>query len=102
MITVPKEELDARAQQSNFYRFLTAYREHGHKQAEIDPISLAKPQALPELRPERFGLDLADKVRMEGLLRADKTDGTVRDALDVLNSIYCGTMSAEFSYLEVI
>ncbi|XP_008214961.1 probable 2-oxoglutarate dehydrogenase E1 component DHKTD1 homolog, mitochondrial isoform X1 [Nasonia vitripennis] len=97
---VPREQLAARAQQSNFYRLLTAYREHGHKQAVVNPIALSKPRALPELRPEHFGLDLADNVRMEGLLRADKADGTVEDALDILNRIYCGTMSAEFSYLE--
>lgn len=31
-----------RAKQCNFYRLVTAYRKHGHKCADINPVSLTK------------------------------------------------------------
>jgi 2-oxoglutarate dehydrogenase complex dehydrogenase (E1) component-like enzyme len=101
MILVSEEELKMRSKYSNFYRFVSAYREHGHKQANIDPISLSKAQPLPELRPEHFGLDLADNVPLQGILHVKKSEGTVSEAVDILKSIYSSTMSAEFSHLEV-
>ncbi|XP_058809659.1 probable 2-oxoglutarate dehydrogenase E1 component DHKTD1 homolog, mitochondrial [Phymastichus coffea] len=97
---VPPEELRARAENSNFYRLLAAYREHGHKQADVNPIALRRPRALAELRPERFGLRLSDGVRLRGLLHCRERDATVAEALDLLDRMYSGAMSAEFAYLE--
>jgi probable 2-oxoglutarate dehydrogenase E1 component DHKTD1 len=38
--TVSSEVLESRIKQSNFYRFVTAYRQHGHKKAKINPIAI--------------------------------------------------------------
>jgi 2-oxoglutarate dehydrogenase complex dehydrogenase (E1) component-like enzyme len=38
--TVSSEALESRIKQSNFYRFVTAYRQHGHKKANINPIAI--------------------------------------------------------------
>lgn len=97
-----KEELEARAKNSNFYRLVTAYREFGHKQANVNPIALKPPQSLGELRPDRFGLQLSDSVRLRSLLNCqDRDDVTVAEAVEILERMYSGPMSAEFSYLEV-
>ena len=102
IIAVSKEELEARCKYSNFYRLISAYRELGHKQADIDPIALSKPQALSELQAKRFGLDLQETVCLHGLLAGQtKNNVTIGEALNILNKIYSGTISAEFSYLEV-
>ncbi|XP_015608357.1 probable 2-oxoglutarate dehydrogenase E1 component DHKTD1 homolog, mitochondrial [Cephus cinctus] len=97
---VGAECLANRAKYSNFYRLVTAYREHAHKQANINPISLKKPAMLPELLPKKFGLNLSDKVSFRNILTTNKSEGTVKDALDILNKVYSSTMGAEFSYLD--
>jgi 2-oxoglutarate dehydrogenase complex dehydrogenase (E1) component-like enzyme len=40
--TVPPEALESRIKQSNFYRFVTAYRQHGHRKANINPIAITE------------------------------------------------------------
>ncbi|XP_076662431.1 putative 2-oxoadipate dehydrogenase complex component E1 homolog [Halictus rubicundus] len=97
---VPKEYLETRSKNSNFYRLVTAYREFGHKQANVDPVSAKKPTPLAELNPERFGLRLTDKVCFEGILTANKKEGTVEEALEFLDKTYSGTVGLEFSHLE--
>lgn len=99
---MPKKYLDERAKQSNFYRLVCAYRTHGHKQADIDPISTNKPPHLPELQPKNFGLNLMDKVSFEGILFTQQNEGTVEEAIQFLNATYSGNIGTEFSHLEVI
>ncbi|KAL6266999.1 hypothetical protein P5V15_000079 [Pogonomyrmex californicus] len=97
---VPKEYLDERTRQSNFYRLVSAYRTHGHKQADLDSISLCKPQLLSELQPKNFGLNFQDKVRFRGILYTQKDEGTIDEAIRFLHATYSGTVGTEFSYLE--
>lgn len=99
---MPKKYLEERARQSNFYRLVSAYRTHGHKQADIDPISIGKPQLLSELQPKTFGLNLLDKVRFRGILFTQQDEGTVEEAIRFLHATYSGTVGTEFSHLEVI
>lgn len=100
--SVSKEYLDKRAKQSNFYRLVSAYRIHGHKQADINPISMNKSLLLPELQPENFKLNLMDKVYFRGILFTQQNEGSIEEAIRFLNATYCGTVGTEFSYLEVI
>ncbi|XP_046737015.1 probable 2-oxoglutarate dehydrogenase E1 component DHKTD1 homolog, mitochondrial isoform X1 [Diprion similis] len=97
---VSRESLTSRAKYSNFYRLVTAYREHGHKQANIDPISLQTPSPLPELNLNKFGLNGDDKVSFQGILNAKQTEGSVNEALSILKNVYTGAVGVEFSYLE--
>ncbi|XP_072745659.1 probable 2-oxoadipate dehydrogenase complex component E1 homolog isoform X2 [Anoplolepis gracilipes] len=97
---VSKEYLDNRAKHSNFYRLVNAYRIHGHKQANINPISISKPLLLPELQPKNFGLNLMDKVCFRGILFTQQNEGTIEEAIQFLNATYCDTVGTEFSYLE--
>lgn len=100
-VSVPREHLDSRAKHSNFYRLVTAYREHAHKQANIDPVASARPSPLKELDPTRYGLERNDVVAFEGIISSDKREGTVEEAINILNDIYSDNMGAEFTYLEV-
>ncbi|XP_034952353.1 probable 2-oxoglutarate dehydrogenase E1 component DHKTD1 homolog, mitochondrial [Chelonus insularis] len=95
-----QDVLENRNKFSNFYRLVTAYREHAHKQANIDPVALSSPSKLIELDPQRYGLDLKDIIEFKGLLNTSKTKGTVEEALDILNNVYCKFIGAEFTYLE--
>ncbi|XP_012280360.1 probable 2-oxoglutarate dehydrogenase E1 component DHKTD1 homolog, mitochondrial [Orussus abietinus] len=97
---VAKENLEARAKHSNFYRLVTAYREHAHKRATVNPVSTDKPDFLTELLPEKFGLDPSDNVSFKGILLADKESGSVKEAVEMLNKIYASRIGTEFSYLE--
>ncbi|XP_032684667.1 probable 2-oxoglutarate dehydrogenase E1 component DHKTD1 homolog, mitochondrial [Odontomachus brunneus] len=97
---VPKEYLNERTRQSNFYRLVDAYRTHGHKQADIDPISICKPSLLHELQPNNFGLNLKDKVRFRGILFTQQDEGTIEEAIQFLNDTYSSTIGTEFSHLE--
>lgn len=97
---VPKDYLDIRSKNSNFCRLVSAYREYGHKQADINPVSTKKPKPLVELEPERFGLNLNDKVSFKGILSLGKDEGTVEEALKFLNETYTGPIAVEFNYLE--
>ncbi|XP_012220785.1 2-oxoadipate dehydrogenase complex component E1 isoform X2 [Linepithema humile] len=97
---VPKKYFDKRAKQSNFYRLVSAYRAHGHKQADIDPISTNEPLFLPELQPKNFGLNLMDKVSFQEILFTQQNEGTVEEAIQFLNATYSGNIGTEFSYLE--
>ena len=42
-ITVHDVALRNRIEQSNVYRLVSAYREHGHKKAATDPLKLKSP-----------------------------------------------------------
>ncbi|OAD60605.1 hypothetical protein WN48_05122, partial [Eufriesea mexicana] len=97
---VPNKYFKIRSKNSNFYRLVTAYREFGHKQANINPISAEKPTPLVELKPERYGLNLKDKVSFEGILTISEKEGTVEEALKFLHRTYTGSIGLEFNYLE--
>ncbi|CAH0552068.1 unnamed protein product [Brassicogethes aeneus] len=98
---VPEEVLNSRKEQSNFYRLVSAYKEHAHKSADVNPVSLAKSlSAVPELDFKRYGLNECDIVKFENILNTTKAEGTVAEAIDFLNESYNGHISAEFAYLE--
>lgn len=51
--------------------------------------------------PGRYGLDDGDTVDFENIINVVKKSGTVSEATEFLKKVYCNTLSAEFSYLEV-
>lgn len=97
---VSKEKLESRARNSNFFRLLTAFREHAHKEANIDPVSFTKRESLLELNPTRYGLNLTDRVSFENLFHTEKVEGSIGEAVEILRNIYCGNIGIEFTHLE--
>lgn len=61
-----------------------------------------RPSLLPELQPEYYGLNLEDTVSFRGILFTQQHKGTIKEAVQFLNSTYNSTIATEFSYLEVI
>jgi 2-oxoglutarate dehydrogenase E1 component len=78
-----------------------AYRREGHRAARLDPLGLAVPEPVPELRPEAYGLDPALRARPvpEGLL-AGPPPATLDDLLHRLEAVYCGPLAAEYMHVE--
>ncbi|CAG9821051.1 unnamed protein product [Phaedon cochleariae] len=95
------EVIDARCRESNFYRLVTAYRQHGHKYSDINPVSLAKKiSAIPDLDIKRYGFKENDKVQFDSIINSTKKEGTISEAVDFLNNVYCRTVAAEYMHLE--
>lgn len=97
-----KEYQRIRSRNSNFYRLVTAYRKHAHKIAHINPISTSRPDQLDEFNLERYGLNPNETVTFEGIFnKPDRREGTVLEAVQFLNTIYCANVGFEFNHLEV-
>jgi len=79
---------------------VTAYRQHGHKKANINPIAIKQQSSIPEIELRHYGLNENDMFSFSGILYAPVAEGTVADAVSFLQKTYCNNMSAEFTYLE--
>ncbi|XP_070576884.1 2-oxoadipate dehydrogenase complex component E1-like [Ptychodera flava] len=93
-----------RASNANLLRLVTAYRENGHKTSKLDPLGLLERREVAELDPKMYGLSTEDttEYNLEGILNIGKSSATLKEILEHLESIYCGTISAEFSHVEDI
>ncbi|XP_040199327.1 probable 2-oxoglutarate dehydrogenase E1 component DHKTD1, mitochondrial isoform X1 [Rana temporaria] len=81
-------------------RLVTAYREHGHKAAKINPLFAG--QAVMDMVPE---IQVITKVlhgpfRTAGVLNMGKEEATLEEILEYLNNTYCGQLSIETSQLQ--
>ncbi|XP_077997960.1 2-oxoadipate dehydrogenase complex component E1-like [Glandiceps talaboti] len=87
---------------ANLVRLVTAYRQYGHKKANIDPLGLTEKRQVPELNPRLYGLSSEDNTQydLEGILNIGKPTASLPEILQHLEDIYCGTVSAEFTNLE--
>lgn len=101
-INVSETVLRERANNSKFYRLVTAYKQHGHKIADINPVVLPKQTSKQntELDPSFYGLHENDNVSFSSIFNVDKQNGTVSEAIKLLQQIYAEQISAEFMYLE--
>ncbi|KAM3926433.1 2-oxoadipate dehydrogenase complex component E1 isoform 2-T2 [Leptodactylus fuscus] len=81
-------------------RLLTAYREHGHKAAKINPLFTG--QAVMDMVPEIQILTetLHGPFRTSGLLHIEKEEATLEEVLAYLDHTYCGQVSIETSQLQ--
>lgn len=106
--------LESRRNQSNLFRWVDAYRTHGHRIANVNPVALPTTAAiraatLSELDPRRYGLDNPDaNVQPFGLVHssAESTNGigapnTVAALHAYLAQHYtAGTVAVEFAHIE--
>ncbi|XP_023016659.2 probable 2-oxoadipate dehydrogenase complex component E1 homolog [Leptinotarsa decemlineata] len=98
---VPKEVIETRYKESNFYRLALAYRQHGHKCSNINPVSLAKINSVvPELEIERYGFSSNDNIRFGGIINSHKDEGSIEEAVEFLKNVYCKNIAAEYLYVE--
>ncbi|EAA06290.5 AGAP000551-PA [Anopheles gambiae str. PEST] len=99
--------LDKRNANANVYRWVEAYRNHGHRMAAIDPVKFhladeAASEPLPELQYARYGLGAADRIDPRGLLNVPAAQQPLSMAeLDALLArMYCGSCSIELAFIE--
>lgn len=96
-----EEVLQNRCRESNFFRLVTAFRQHAHVGADINPIALSKTISIqPELDPRRYGLNKSDTVSFNGIIYNGEEEGTVGEAMEFLAQVYGKNISAEFLHLE--
>lgn len=80
---------------------VNAYRQHGHLNAKLDPLGLARPQNLAELSPAHYGLQEADldrQVFVGGLFGLQ--EAPLRDVLTRLEKTYCGSLGVEYMHIQ--
>lgn len=90
-----------RIQNANLVRLVSAYREHGHKKATLDPLGIKQPRPVAELDPSLYGLSLdsSETYNVTGIVNIGKETATLQEILAHLDKTYCGNMAVEFSYL---
>jgi len=94
------EEIEARRANPNLYRYVEAYRLHGHKSSHINPT---KPPSgdLPILDPDRYGLG-TDALSTRGILYGHAGDAkmTPDEITSYLKKVYCNTMALDLLCVE--
>lgn len=61
-----------------------AYRTHGHKEANLDPLNIRHPIVCAVLKPETYGL----------------SEEQAKETVQKLRNIYCNTLGAEYQYIN--
>lgn len=98
---LPEDVVQQRFQESNFYRFVTAYRQFGHLIADTNPVSFTPPLSeIQALTPQRYGLGSSDKISFRGIIHNGQKEGTVAEAMEFLKLVYGTHISAEFLHLQ--
>lgn len=98
-----KSGLSSRAaqKQAGVLQLINHYRSRGHRVADLDPLGLYQPPALPDLDPAYHGLGEADmdKVFNTGSLYAHDDEMRLRDIIDVCKRVYTDTIGTEYMYI---
>lgn len=95
------EAIAKRAEQSNLFRFINAYREYGHLRADLNPLKESACE-VPELDPRLYGLKAGSTYDAQGLLAGCKGSHTLEELEGILREKYCGRIAAEFAYLPTL
>lgn len=93
--------LKCEAAQVAVLQLINAYRFHGFRVADLDPLKLHEPPRIPELDPANHGLTPADlDLEFETGSLAGPPRDTLRNILERVQSAYCGTFSAEYMHIN--
>ncbi|MFZ5473866.1 MAG: hypothetical protein ACOZBV_08000, partial [Pseudomonadota bacterium] len=82
-------------------QLINAYRFHGFRAADLDPLGRLNQEPVPELDPANYGLTPRD-LDLEfdtGSLAGPPRD-TLRNIQTRLRRAYCGTLSAEYMHIR--
>ena len=80
------------------YKLIEAYRKHGHRAAQLDPLGIIQPEKIPELDPKHYGLSNSD-VEYSGKY-AGKNNLSLKEIEANLKELYSNHMGVEFSHIE--
>jgi 2-oxoglutarate dehydrogenase E1 component len=92
--------LQCEATQVGVLQLINAFRFHGFRAADLDPLQRQPPPRIPELDPANHGLTPADLDQQyeTGSLSGPPRD-SLRNIITRVRKAYCGTLSAEYMHL---
>ncbi|MDP2787311.1 MAG: 2-oxoglutarate dehydrogenase E1 component [Pseudomonadota bacterium] len=93
--------LKCEATQVGVLQIINAYRFHGFRAADLDPLKRQPPPRIPELDPANHGLTPADLDQQyeTGSLAGPQRD-SLRNIIARVKKAYCGTLSVEYMHLS--
>jgi len=91
----PAGELASVARALQVRRFIDAFRQHGHRQASLDPLRLTPVPEVPELDPVFHGLELAQPIGAENPLLPPSA--AVHELERQLRRVYCGAIGLDLT-----
>lgn len=99
-VIVASGESTASTNQINVLQLINEYRNHGHKNAKLDPLGLIQRTKSTENILQENGLKNSDLTESFSVadLSIGKSTATLKEIVDVLESVYCGSVGAEFTY----
>lgn len=80
---------------------ISSYRVRGHQKANLDPLHLMRREQVPDLQLDFHGLSPVDHstVYQTGSLFIKKDKAPLREIIDILEQIYCGSIGYEFMHI---
>ena len=88
-----------RIEQPNLYRFIKAYQQHGHKQANVNPLNTKSETTIAELNPANYGLTDSNSYSTQGLLFGSNSNMSLNEIELYLKKVYSDKMTIEFDHL---
>ncbi|SHJ75000.1 2-oxoglutarate dehydrogenase E1 component [Paraburkholderia terricola] len=73
--------------------FIEAYRLHGHRQAQLDPLHLTPLPEVPQLQPQFHGLEPTQQIAADNALLPPSA--TVHELERQLRHVYCGAIGLD-------
>ena len=82
-------------------QLISAYRQRGHQEAQLDPLALAQRPSVPDLDLTFHELTEADldTTFQVGTVYFGRSEATLASIRDDLAATYCGTVGAEFMHI---
>src|SRR5690606_34315876 len=80
---------------------ISSYRVRGHQKANLDPLNLMHREQVPDLQLDFHGLSPVDHstVFQTGSLFIKKEKAPLREIIEILEDIYCGSIGYEFMHI---
>ncbi len=98
--STPQASREAALDSIRALMLIRTYRFRGHMLADLDPLGLKEKTVSPEFDPSYYGFRSEDYNRpifLNGMLGLE--NATLREILDALKQIYCGTIGVEYLHL---
>ena len=92
---------DYERKQVKVVQLISAYRQRGHQQAQLDPLGLTEREHVPDLDLSFHELSEADfdTVFQTGSMHIGKADATLGEIFESLKLTYCHTVGVEFTHI---
>ena len=85
-----------RAIEANLYRFVEAYRKHGHKIASTNPARPPISEISPNLTTSYYSLDPSKDFSVEGILYCNSDSmKSLEEITQYLKQVYCGGIALD-------